>query len=76
MNIMQQVEMKKSEFLAQTNRKPGRLLAGELEIKALGHEALVWGIPRLTGYKGDERPRVSGLFLYEMDDKSYLEVAP
>jgi len=76
MSIMQQVNRKKLDFISVTNTAPGRLLAGKEQMVALEDEAMVWGIPRLRNLSGVERAEVEGLKLYEMDDESYLEVAP
>jgi hypothetical protein len=78
MDIMKRIALKRADWFAARNSSVGRLLVGQAELKELEEEALSWGIPKLAGpgMVGKYRPEVLGMFLYVMDDESYLAVAP
>ena len=71
------ITKKAVEFEVETGRKPTKVYLGRLDVKAL----LIWahanqyiGDPEKAEIEGDNRPEVSGLLVYQVNEDSHLEI--
>ncbi len=75
MNIGIKIQSKMHDFFTATNIEAGRLLVGKAELREIKKAAESIGMFRI--FPADiKRSEVMGLPIYEMDEETYLEVAP
>lgn len=73
------IEKAKYDYEIQTGKRPTKIYLGDEEITAL----LSWAYeqqcinvkPEDANIEGDNRPEVSGLFVYVVNDKSHIQCA-